>query len=125
MFAPLSESGRLEFDEFITLAAKFIVEEDAEALEKELREAFRLYDKEGGITSRENRSFDMQSARNHGWQLPLISVVVTILNPTLSRVFSTEGEPFGERTFDIALIKNARVIFQYAKAVLHLPIRST
>lgn len=45
--APLAESGRLEFDEFVTLAAKFIVEEDAEALEKELREAFRLYDKEG------------------------------------------------------------------------------
>lgn len=44
---PLAESGRLEFDEFVTLAAKFIVEEDAEALEKELREAFRLYDKEG------------------------------------------------------------------------------
>lgn len=43
----LPESGRLEFEEFVTLAAKFIVEEDAEALEKELREAFRLYDKEG------------------------------------------------------------------------------
>ena len=43
----LPESGRLEFDEFITLAAKFIIEEDAEAMEKELREAFRLYDKEG------------------------------------------------------------------------------
>jgi len=42
-----TESGRLEFEEFVTLAAKFIVEEDAEALEKELREAFRLYDKEG------------------------------------------------------------------------------
>lgn len=42
-----AESGRLEFEEFVTLAAKFIVEEDAEALEKELREAFRLYDKEG------------------------------------------------------------------------------
>ncbi|XP_018354935.1 PREDICTED: troponin C-like isoform X2 [Trachymyrmex septentrionalis] len=41
------KSGQLEFDEFVTLAAKFIVEEDAEALEKELREAFRLYDKEG------------------------------------------------------------------------------
>ncbi|XP_046400252.1 troponin C, isoallergen Bla g 6.0301 [Ischnura elegans] len=41
------KSGRLEFEEFVTLAAKFIVEEDAEALEKELREAFRLYDKEG------------------------------------------------------------------------------
>jgi len=43
----LPESGRLEFEEFITLAAKFIIEEDAEAMEKELREAFRLYDKEG------------------------------------------------------------------------------
>lgn len=43
----LSESGRLEFPEFVTLAAKFIVEEDAEAMQKELREAFRLYDKEG------------------------------------------------------------------------------
>jgi hypothetical protein len=46
----LSESGRLEFEEFITLAAKFIIEEDAEAMEKELREAFRLYDKEGNFT---------------------------------------------------------------------------
>jgi hypothetical protein len=46
----LPESGRLEFDEFITLAAKFIIEEDAEAMEKELREAFRLYDKEGKLT---------------------------------------------------------------------------
>lgn len=45
----LTESGRLEFDEFVTLAAKFIVEEDAEAMQKELREAFRLYDKEGKL----------------------------------------------------------------------------
>lgn len=43
----IAESGRLEFPEFVTLAAKFIVEEDAEAMQKELREAFRLYDKEG------------------------------------------------------------------------------
>lgn len=43
----ITESGRLEFGEFVTLAAKFIVEEDAEAMQKELREAFRLYDKEG------------------------------------------------------------------------------
>lgn len=42
-----SESGRLEFTEFVQLAAKFIVEEDAEAMQKELKEAFRLYDKEG------------------------------------------------------------------------------
>lgn len=42
-----TESGRLEFTEFVQLAAKFIVEEDAEAMQKELKEAFRLYDKEG------------------------------------------------------------------------------
>ncbi|XP_047003034.1 troponin C, isoallergen Bla g 6.0301 [Schistocerca americana] len=41
------KSGRLEFDEFVTLAARFIIEEDDEVMEKELREAFRLYDKQG------------------------------------------------------------------------------
>lgn len=67
------KSGRLEFEEFIILAAKFIVEDDEEArkwlmclldfpadapanttfcfiklsVQKELKEAFRLYDKEG------------------------------------------------------------------------------
>lgn len=40
-------SGEIEFEEFVTLAARFLVEEDAEAVQKELREAFRLYDKEG------------------------------------------------------------------------------
>lgn len=46
-FYSLLESGRLEFEEFVQLAAKFIVEEDDEAMQKELREAFRLYDKQG------------------------------------------------------------------------------
>ncbi|XP_056638487.1 troponin C, isoallergen Bla g 6.0101-like [Diorhabda carinulata] len=40
-------SGELEFDEFIILASRFMVEEDAEAMQQELKEAFRLYDKEG------------------------------------------------------------------------------
>ncbi|KAJ9577948.1 hypothetical protein L9F63_025192 [Diploptera punctata] len=40
-------SGQLEFEEFVTLSARFLVEEDAEAMQQELREAFRLYDKEG------------------------------------------------------------------------------
>merc|ERR1719391_6247 len=40
-------SGLLEFGEFCQLAAKFLVEEDEEALKKELTEAFRIYDKEG------------------------------------------------------------------------------
>jgi len=40
-------SGELEFEEFSSLASRFMVEEDAEAIQQELREAFRLYDKEG------------------------------------------------------------------------------
>ena len=43
----LTGSGELEFEEFCTLAARFLVEEDTEAMQQELREAFRLYDKEG------------------------------------------------------------------------------
>ncbi|XP_059057171.1 troponin C, isoallergen Bla g 6.0101-like [Achroia grisella] len=41
-------SGELEFSEFCSLASKFLTEEeDDEAMVQELKEAFRLYDKEG------------------------------------------------------------------------------
>ncbi|KAF9421893.1 hypothetical protein HW555_002333 [Spodoptera exigua] len=41
-------TGELQFSDFCALAAKFLQEEeDDEAMLKELREAFRLYDKEG------------------------------------------------------------------------------
>jgi len=40
-------SGELDFDEFLTLTSRFLVEEDSEAMQEELREAFRMYDKEG------------------------------------------------------------------------------
>lgn len=46
-FVTILGSGELEFEEFITLASRFMVEEDAEAMQAELKEAFRLYDKEG------------------------------------------------------------------------------
>jgi len=39
-------SGLLEFGEFCQLAARFLIEEDADALKKELKEAFRIYDKD-------------------------------------------------------------------------------
>lgn len=39
----------MEFSEFVTLAAQFLVEEDAEEMQNELKEAFRLYDKEGTV----------------------------------------------------------------------------
>ncbi len=41
------DSGELEFPEFIQLAAKFLIEEDEEQMKWELREAFRIYDKQG------------------------------------------------------------------------------
>lgn len=40
-------SGELEFPEFVQLAAKFLIEEDEEEMKWELREAFRIYDKQG------------------------------------------------------------------------------
>uniref|UniRef100_T1JDJ5 EF-hand domain-containing protein n=1 Tax=Strigamia maritima TaxID=126957 RepID=T1JDJ5_STRMM len=36
-------SGELEFEEFQQLAARFVVEEDSEAMQEELRGAFRLF----------------------------------------------------------------------------------
>merc|ERR1711976_994182 len=49
----LDKSGQLEFEEFVILSARFLVEEDEEALKKELKDAFRIYDKErnGYITT--------------------------------------------------------------------------
>ena len=47
-------SGEIEFEEFCQLCAKFLIEEpDEETMKKELKEAFRVYDKEanGFITT--------------------------------------------------------------------------
>ncbi|XP_053692654.1 troponin C [Sabethes cyaneus] len=42
------ETGKVNFDGFANIASNFLIEEeDAEAMEKELKEAFRLYDREG------------------------------------------------------------------------------
>jgi len=42
-----SGSGELEFEEFCILAARFLIEEDEEQMRRELKEAFRFYDKDG------------------------------------------------------------------------------
>lgn len=42
-----SGSGKLDFENFCQVAAKFMAEEDEEGLKDELKEAFRIYDKEG------------------------------------------------------------------------------
>ena len=58
-------SGLLEFGEFCQLAAKFLVEEDEEALKKELKEAFRIYDKEGEKSLHLSRLFDPLRGMDH------------------------------------------------------------
>jgi Ca2+-binding EF-hand superfamily protein len=37
----------VNFDGFCRIAAHFLEEEDTEAMQEELKEAFRLYDREG------------------------------------------------------------------------------
>lgn len=48
-------TGKVNFDGFANIASNFLIEEeDAEAMQQELKEAFRLYDREGNgyITTR-------------------------------------------------------------------------
>ena len=41
--------GKVNFDGFCQIASHFLEEDDSDAMEEELREAFRLYDKEGEL----------------------------------------------------------------------------
>ncbi|XP_076057127.1 troponin C-like isoform X1 [Oratosquilla oratoria] len=43
----LEGTGKLNFDNFVKVVGHFLEEQDEEAMMKELKEAFRLYDKEG------------------------------------------------------------------------------
>merc|ERR1712119_178822 len=46
-------SGKFSFNQFCQVAAKFMIEDDEEQMKEELKEAFRIYDKEnqGYITN--------------------------------------------------------------------------
>lgn len=48
------ETGKVNFDAFCSIVSTFLEEEDDEAMQQELKEAFRLYDREGNgyITTR-------------------------------------------------------------------------
>merc|ERR1719242_976931 len=41
------ETGKFSFYMFCQVAAKFMIEDDEEQMKEELKEAFRIYDKEG------------------------------------------------------------------------------
>lgn len=45
----ISGTGTVDVDAFCRVASHFLENEDEEALQKELKEAFRLYDKEGNF----------------------------------------------------------------------------
>ena len=51
-------SGAIEFPEFAQLCAKFLVEDpDPETLRAELKQAFRLFDKQGTVSGRDICSY--------------------------------------------------------------------
>ena len=47
--ADKAKSGKLNFDNFFLIAGNFLEDEDDEAMQNELKEAFRLYDKAGNV----------------------------------------------------------------------------
>ncbi|XP_042879969.1 troponin C-like [Penaeus japonicus] len=43
----IDDDGKINFDKFVIIASNFLQDDDDETITNELREAFRLYDKEG------------------------------------------------------------------------------
>ncbi|XP_071540077.1 troponin C-like [Panulirus ornatus] len=43
----IDQDGKINFDKFVIIASNFLQEDDEETITNELKEAFRLYDKEG------------------------------------------------------------------------------
>merc|ERR1719458_532736 len=41
------DSGKFTFTQFCTIAARFMIEDDEEQMKEELKEAFRIYDRDG------------------------------------------------------------------------------
>lgn len=52
MLSKFEGTGKLSFEAFYNIAANFLEDDDDEAMQNELKEAFRLYDKEGKILMR-------------------------------------------------------------------------
>merc|ERR550534_3347991 len=42
-----TESGKFTFTQFCQIAARFMIEDDEEQMKEELKEAFRIYDRDG------------------------------------------------------------------------------
>ena len=79
-------SGLLEFGEFCQLAAKFLVEEDDEALKKELKEAFRIYDKDqqGYITTGMGRLENDRTGPNGNYFVDTLKEILREIDNKLS-----------------------------------------
>ena len=64
MYFDITGTGKIDFESFAEVVGTFLVEEDDEAMQKELKEAFRLYDKEGEILANILKSLTNVCFRN-------------------------------------------------------------
>lgn len=65
----------MDIDAFCRVASHFLENEDEEALQKELKEAFRLYDKEGN-----KQKYPKTKSANHSARDSLISFTKVRIN---------------------------------------------
>ncbi|KAG8265044.1 hypothetical protein J6590_103704 [Homalodisca vitripennis] len=76
----VDETGKVDFDQFCQIVGTFLEEEDAEAMQAELKEAFRLYDKEERhITNRKCRDSGAQEQFDRSSLLREMTVGVEVL----------------------------------------------
>lgn len=62
--------GELEFEQFAVYASRYVeVEEDLEAVAKELREAFLLYDRDGNFSFWDQNRFQWNKESNFNWKI--------------------------------------------------------
>ena len=106
-------SGELEFEEFCILAARFLIEEDEEQMRKELKEAFRFYDKEGRCTcpcqsriyfSHINNSDNLKSPLDGvpiatKVKIPILKSMKNLVKLKIFTIFYSRGLPDGRNSF--------------------------
>lgn len=96
-------SGELEFDEFITLASRFMIEEDAEAMQAELKEAFRLYDKEGNGYITTDVLREILAELDNNLTKEELDMMIAEIDSDGSGTVDFDGEPIGIRCLKLIL----------------------
>lgn len=88
-------TGELEFEPFCDLAARFLEEDvDADAVQEELREAFRLYDKEGNGYITTDVFRDILHELDDGLSPDELDMIIDEVDADGSGTVDFEGERF-------------------------------